>query len=339
MKLASVEKILKISPIEGADKIVIATILGWEVIVKKEEFAVGDLCVYIPIDTQVDASRECFKFLANSSTPNPSVRIRTAKLRGKWSQGLALPISCLDSSKTYAESDDVSEQLGVSKYEKENIIDTDGTTKCASFPSHYISRTDEDNLKTKYQVLEELNGLSVYITQKMDGSSMTLIFNGTKNEFLVCSRNLILEPDSVMYQYVEKTKLKEKIISYGKNLAIQGEFSGPKVNGNAMGLKDYEFYVFTVKDLDNGNYYGVEQLKAITSELNIQMVPIIGTFQIDSTWDLNKFQQIANEQKYVQCGGKKVQGEGIVVRPEIPKYSPILGKMLSVKIINQNYKD
>ena len=34
--------------------------------------------------------------------------------------------------------------------------------------------------------------------------------------------------------------------NYGKSLAIQGEFCGPKVNGNAMGLKSYEFYVFTV---------------------------------------------------------------------------------------------
>ena len=37
-KLASIQKILDIQPIEGADAIEVATILGWKVVVKKNEF-------------------------------------------------------------------------------------------------------------------------------------------------------------------------------------------------------------------------------------------------------------------------------------------------------------
>ena len=201
MKLATVERILNLSPIEGADKIVLATILGWEVVVKKDEFSVGDLCVYIPIDTQVDPTRPYFKFLASSKNPELLVRIKTTKLRGVWSQGLALPIGCLDTTESYQESQDVTVQLGVTKYEKENILISNGTTTYnIPFPTDIISKTDEDNLKTKYQVMEEFNGKAVYITQKMDGSSMTLIANNNKNEFLVCSRNFVLELDSQMGQ-------------------------------------------------------------------------------------------------------------------------------------------
>jgi RNA ligase (TIGR02306 family) len=338
MKLATVEKILNLTPIPGADKIVLAKILGWEVVVKKDEFTVGDFCVYIPIDTQVDPTRECFKFLANSKNPELKIRIRTTKLRGVWSQGLALPLDILDKTNTYQESDDVSEQLGVTKYEKENIIvQTGAGTRFIGFPVHLVSRTDEDNLKTKYKVLNEFVGKQVYITQKMDGSSMTLIFN--KGEFMVCSRNLVLELDSVMGQYSTNFKLMEKVIGFGKNLAIQGEFCGPKVNGNALALKSYEFYVFTIKDLDFENYLGLEKIKLICNTLNVQMVPVVGTYEIDDSWTIEKFQQIANEQIYVQPNCKKVPGEGIVVRPCEPVFSPILYKMLSVKIINQNYKD
>ena len=207
------------------------------------------------------------------------------------------------------------------------------------FPTKYISKTDEDNFKTMYMVLGEFVGQQVYITQKMDGSSMTLIWNKEKKEFLVCSRNLVLDIGSVMSQYVNQMGIKERIVDYGKNLAIQGEFSGPKINGNAMGLKAYVFYVFTIKDLDTGLYYGLDGIKKITNDLELQMVPVIGIYDIDNTWSIDKFQSVANAQEYTQSNGKKVPGEGIVVRPVEPVYSQTLGKMLSVKIINQHYKD
>ena len=338
MKLATIERILELQPIENADKIVLAKILGWDVIVKKDEFLVGDLCVYIPIDTLVDPSIKCFNFLANSKKPTEFVRIKTTKFRGVWSQGLALPINCLPvhPNEELVESTDVSIQLGVKKYEKENIIVSNGvTTKFVNFPDHYISKTDEDNLKTMYKTLNEFIGKQVYITQKMDGSSMTLIWDGIKEQFLICSRNLIVESGSIMAQYVDNVRLKEKIINYGNSLAIQGEFSGPKINGNKMGLKNYEFYVFTIKNLDTNNYYGYDDIITITNALSIKMVPIIGIYDIDDTWTIEKFQLIANSQEY----NKKVPGEGIVVRPIQPIFSHTLGKMLSVKIINQNYRD
>lgn len=343
MKLATIERILQLDPIAGADKIVLAKILGWDVVVKKEEFKVGDWCVYIPIDTQVDPTRECFKFLASPKNPTQFMRIRTTRLRGVWSQGLALPISCLGlqlNEEQLAESTDVSELLGVTKYEKENIFSSDVTTSnCEKFPIHYINKTDEDNLKTKYMTLKEFVGQQVYITQKIDGSSMTLIWNKDRDNFLVCSRNLVLDTGMGMFKYVNHIGLKERIVKYGKNLAIQGEFSGPKINGNAMGLKDYEFYVFTIKDLDTGLFYGLDGIKKITNDLELQMVPVIGIYDIDNTWSIDKFQSIANAQEYIQSNGKKVPGEGIVVRPVKPIYSQTLCKMLSVKIINQHYKD
>ena len=48
--LAHVEVIGSVSPIEGKDKIVLAEILGWKVIVQKE-FKVGDKVVFVEIDS------------------------------------------------------------------------------------------------------------------------------------------------------------------------------------------------------------------------------------------------------------------------------------------------
>jgi hypothetical protein len=49
--LAHIERINKIRPIVGADNIDYATVLGWNFIVKKDEFKIGDLCVYFEIDS------------------------------------------------------------------------------------------------------------------------------------------------------------------------------------------------------------------------------------------------------------------------------------------------
>jgi RNA ligase (TIGR02306 family) len=50
-KLASIQRIINLTPIDGADAIETATILGWSVVVKKGEFKIGDLCVYFEIDS------------------------------------------------------------------------------------------------------------------------------------------------------------------------------------------------------------------------------------------------------------------------------------------------
>lgn len=89
-KLAHVEKIASIQPIDGADRIEVATVLGWQVVVKKDEFKVGDLCIYIEIDS-VLPEIEDFEFLRDKK-----FRIKTQKLRGQISQGLILPLDALN---------------------------------------------------------------------------------------------------------------------------------------------------------------------------------------------------------------------------------------------------
>lgn len=66
-KLASVQKIIDIRPIEGADRIVVANVLGWECVIRKDEFKVGDLIVYIEVDSKVPNDNPKFEFLKDIS--------------------------------------------------------------------------------------------------------------------------------------------------------------------------------------------------------------------------------------------------------------------------------
>jgi|SRR6056297_881963 len=94
-KLASIRKISDIQPIEGADLIQVATVDGWKVVVKRGEFQVGDLVVYLEIDSWVP--HELASFLSNGKEPREyngvkGERLRTIKLRGQVSSGLLLKI-------------------------------------------------------------------------------------------------------------------------------------------------------------------------------------------------------------------------------------------------------
>ena len=119
-KLASVQRALEILPIEGADAIELVRINGWQCVTKKGEFSVGDLGVFLEIDA-IPPDTSAFNFLwtakdGTTSERPDKFRIRTMKLRGALSQGLFLPLSQFDLGEVAA-GDDVTERLGVTKYE------------------------------------------------------------------------------------------------------------------------------------------------------------------------------------------------------------------------------
>ncbi len=345
MKLATVQRILTIESIDGADKIELATVLGWYVVIKKGEYKVGDLCVYIPIDTIVNTEKQCFSFLSDKKNSNNWVRIKTIKLKGVWSQGLIIPLNSLiveNQNKQiddFNEDDDVAEILDVRKYEKE-LVQTPSSFNgnMIPFPKEIIPITDEDNLKSNYKVLDELIGRQIYITKKMDGSSMTIIKK--ENTFIVCSRRYQVDEENQMYQYVIKDGIKDRLSNLHHPIAIQGEFCGPKINCNQLGLTTFNYYIFTIRDLETGKYYSYDDINSFCQKYKLEPVPQIGGYiDCDESWTINRFQELANEQIYIWSNGKKVPAEGIVVRPVAPTYSKRLDKMLSVKIINQLYKD
>jgi RNA ligase (TIGR02306 family) len=220
-KLASIQKIASIRPIEGADAIEVARINNWDVVVKKNEFKEGELCVYFEIDSFLPI-REEFEFLRKSSFKKmgdqEGFRLKTIRLRGQVSQGLVVPIGILngeeemqigiseqphgdqlqvgpyDNALVIEEGVDVTELLAVQKYEPPIPAELSGKVK-GYFPS-FIRKTDEErvqNLVKEYAEWKEQD-LDFYVTEKLDGSSATYYYNN--GVFGVCSRNLELaEPE------------------------------------------------------------------------------------------------------------------------------------------------
>ena len=131
-KLASIQRIWNIDPIEGADRIELAHVLGWQCVVNKGQFRPMDLAVYFEVDSFLPVTPE-FEFLRASSYRKTDImgegfRLRTMKFRGQISQGLLLPVSAFPDIPVDAElGTDVTELLGIRKWEIEERITTGGT--------------------------------------------------------------------------------------------------------------------------------------------------------------------------------------------------------------------
>jgi RNA ligase (TIGR02306 family) len=214
-KLASIQRIDKVLPIDGADAIEIVMVNAWKVVSKKGEFKEGDLCVYFEIDSFLPVEKE-FEFLRKSSYKKigdlEGFRLRTIKLKGQVSQGLCLPLSVLekedemkigiskqpwgdqlqlgpyDDAIVIEEGADVTAYMGVSKYEPPIPAELAGKVK-GGFPG-FIRKTDEERIQNLTKEYESMRDKHYYVTEKLDGSSATYYFRD--GVFGVCSRNLEL---------------------------------------------------------------------------------------------------------------------------------------------------
>ena len=227
--LAHIELVHDIEPIEGADRIEYAHVLGWGLVVGKGEFKEGDKCVYFEIDSKVDTTKPVFAFMENNGG-----KVKTRKFKGKISQGLALSLDKFDVDLSkYHVGDDVTKILGVTKIQTQEELrlkadaqdprESRVKQRYAKFikskfgkwimghkftrqlflfifggkkknrgnwPS-FVTKTDEERIENMPQMLQNKKPLEV--TEKLDGTSTTffLLKKGRKKfEFGVCSRNV-----------------------------------------------------------------------------------------------------------------------------------------------------
>ena len=121
--LAYIQQVSEIKSIDGADNIELASVLGWTLIVLKNEFKVGDKCVFFEIDAKVPEDNPAFDFLASKH-----YKIKTYKLSkfGVISQGLILPLDKLGIDANTPILTDMTEKLGVSYIiPEDNVRKTD----------------------------------------------------------------------------------------------------------------------------------------------------------------------------------------------------------------------
>lgn len=291
-KLATVETITALYPIEGADAIVRAQVRGWEVVVKLDEFAVGDLCVYIEVDTLVDVNDPRFAFLAprgvRTDTDGVSGHVlKTAKLRSAYSQGLVLPLGEfpeIPAERRYPGTD-ITDLLAVKRWDPPMPAQLAGQVN-GRRPS-WIPATDEERIENTATILQARD-LTWVATEKLDGTSTTIYVNAAAegNNFDpanpqtwpgvwgVCSRNydLTYNPDQTQWALALEHDLHRKIAGTWPNsrVAIQGETLGEGIQSNPLKIKGQRLALFTI--LVDGQELPRTQWPAWALELAVPVV-------------------------------------------------------------------
>lgn len=327
-KLASIQRILELASIEGADAIEVATVLGWQLVVKKGEFKVGDLVIYVEIDS-ILPDRPEFEFMKPRG-----MRVRTIRLRGQVSQGICFPISLL--SRAVEEDENVTEELGIIKYEPAIPACLSGKVK-GNFPS-FIPKTDETRVQVLQKVLDKYKGQPCYITEKLDGSSATYFLN--QDEFGVCSRNMqLLESEENSFWKVARAlDIEGKLRYLGRNLAIQGELVGEGIQGNKLKIKGQTVYFFNAFDIDKFEYLNYTDFTALISELELPIVPVLDDHYFLSN-DIDELVKMATRRSTFS----DLWAEGIVIRPKMESIDLLLSNekfnngRVSFKVINPEF--
>lgn len=347
--LATIQQIIEIVPIEGADNIELAKVLGWQVVIKKGEYKVGDLCCYVQIDTIVPEKEE-FEFLRNRN-----FRVRTIKLRGQISQGLIIPLP----KGKYNEGDDVTEIVGVKKYEKPNnnpsnyekpripkvwykkwvyLFKYNVLYKLfpflkkklrSDFPKHLVSITEEERIQNLPKVFQTHKGKIFVVSYKLDGSSITIIHNKVmgKSKFRICSRKFELhDKKNDWYRTFVETDFQKHIIFLTKqfhtdDIIVQGEMIG-KANGNHHNLQKDEIRLFNI--IVNGKRLNQLDFIDICEVYEIPHCPMHSVTTLPETME-----QILKMSEIKDILNPKVEAEGLVWR--------CVKDNLSFKVINNKY--
>ena len=195
-------------------------------------------------------------------------RLRTVKLKGQLSQGLLLPL-VEDNSE---EGKDFSEILGITKWEDTRYManmDARG-----NFPD-FIPKTDQERVQNLDRTLEKYFGQSFEVTVKRDGSSLTAFVNGEESG--VCSRNVNLKEteDSAFWAAANSLSLIPKILSTGRNLALQGELMSQKIQGNYEKVQGIEWNCFDIYDIDTQAYLLPKERRELCKQLRIPHIKVV----------------------------------------------------------------
>jgi RNA ligase (TIGR02306 family) len=331
-ELAYIGKIIKTEPIEGADRIHLATaVCGsggiWRGVTPKDLIAETPVVVFLP-DAILPSEEPDYAFMSPHRW-----RVKQRRFKGVPSEALILPLTgnvgVTLSFNSCGIGDDVTEILQVTKYEKQSLLHFP-LEAAGPFPD-FLPKTDEPNFQKVLSMFQRLKGYPYFVTLKMDGCSSTAF--RYKGEFGVCSRNMqIKDGPNPIRDVAHKYDLEKRL---PEGYAIQWETCGPSIQKNPIGLRENEGYAFNVWDIERQCYLDYAPFTFFTTGL-MPAVPVITEGnEFDS--DPESLQEFAEALTYPN--GRAA--EGLVVRPQVEIREMFHHEMkrLSFKVINLRYKD
>lgn len=321
--LVSIRKISSITPIENADAIELAHVSGWDVVVKKGEFSLGQHVLYFEIDSFLPDGVPEWQFLVDkSSKMYHDVKghvLRTIKLRGQVSQGLILPLfGGLLEGDSQELVDYFMESLGVEKYDPPIPLGN-GEIK-GNFPLEARKTNSERAQNLTDDFLAMLGEDAVWIaSEKIDGTSATFI-KTVDDEFKIATRNweVDVEGDHA-HAIIASQYCLAALMPAGS--VIQGEIYGEGIQKNPLKVKGLKLAVFYSKGLEGTV---LDQMLEYVPEYVLEFPETVK----EAVKQVDGLKSLVNP---------KVQAEGVVWWNTSGKEYKNLGNRPNFKAINNKY--
>lgn len=352
--IINMEEVKDLAPLENSDNLLIAKIKGWEVVVRKGQYALGDRVIFLPPDSVLSEEFESKLFPPDSKIKLHNRRVRAIKIRGKISAGLLvnpkehdLNYVIANVSKYEPPVKDLPKHMQIKKKNKPDI-------------KAFIKYTDIENFKHYDRIFQD--GEEVYISSKLHGSSARFgWFRSEANTwwqklfkalhlfpewtFAWGSRNVQIQ--SKLLKRHQGFKSKEQGVDFGdiytkmveqydlKNriphgYAVYGEIVGSGIQDNYLyGCKsgEHKLFVYDIYDVENKKWLDYLEFKKVVKALKLTSVPemYVGSYSREK----------AESYLTTNTLGKEVN-EGVVVKPVKERLSPTIGRVV-LKMINPEY--
>lgn len=300
----------------NADRLDIASIEGmaYQVITAKGNFKPGALAFYFPIDSVIPD-----KFLEQFGIRSYySKKLRAAKLRGIFSEGLLIPVGEDFQGNV---GDDYTEYFGVTKYEYPIPQNMRGEIEA---PIGQYKFPSPEHLKRYKDVLQE--GEVVVVTEKIHGTNFTVLVD----------EGVHISSHNYFWKNNEANKKLVYLRAYNENPVFHQLPKHTQVFGEIYGIQDIkyglsngriEIAVFGVKS--NGKFLNYDDFVKFCEEFSWPRVPVLytGAYSWEVVSQFNNANSVLDNKSIM---------EGVVVQPVVERTHPEIGRVV-LKLISDRY--
>lgn len=309
----------------NAERLEILPIAGWQTVVGKGQYEVGDLVAFVPPESLCPAARPEFAFLESKVNRDGYARIRVAKLRGLISQGLVVPAP--EGSKV---GDDVMEQLGVKPYEPP--ISVSGRTRgfsgeAESPPPLLIPKYDLENWERYGRLLETNEAFlavgRVIVSCKLHGTNWRVFFDGDR--FWCGSRGEWKkeDPENLYWRVLFENPEVREYLKANPNRVLFGEIYGWVQDlryGHQPGEVSYAFF----DEMVGGRFIDAEEFHPRMKAFGLRSVPVV----YEGPYDSAMIPELAEGRSLIADHVR----EGVVVKPARECYDARIGRLALKKV-------
>lgn len=320
----------------NADTLSITQVEGCPVIFRTGELETGSYAIYVPVDAMVPTTNPAFSFLATKEGQTKH-RVKAKKLRGVFSMGLLMPVKDLlpaDFDLKIGESQDVSEALGIVKYEEPEDNMSLGGRREGRQPDSATAPIYDIESHRKYQHLYA-NGEEVVVTEKIHGCNGRFVFRQGEGDeaprLYAGSRNFFNKESDIdvwwrvarQYGLAEKLSAHPDAVLYGE---VYGQVQDLKYGTTAE--DPLRFAAFDVYDKSSGRFLDYDAFKQFCEAAGIPTVPVLyrGPYSYEKIEELSKGQSTLTDQIK----------EGCVIKPVMNRWDYHLGRVIT-KFVGEQY--